>query len=60
MESRLPAHRGGWWWGWVVAGSRIKEKEFRDQDKSMVIAGGRGSVEVEEGIRGINGNGKIK
>ena len=25
---------------------------------SVVIAGGRGWVKVEEGIRGINGNGK--
>ena len=29
-----------------------------DMDNSVVIVGGRGCVEVEEGIRGINGNGK--
>lgn len=38
---------------------REKEKEFLDRDKSMVIGGGRdGGVEVEEGLEGINGDGK--
>ena len=34
------------------------EKGLMDTDNSVVIVGDRGRVEVEEGIRGINGNGK--
>ena len=35
-----------------------KRKGLIDTDNSVVIAGRRGCVEVEEGIRGINFNGK--
>ena len=38
--------------------SNGKEKGLLDTDNSVVIVGDRGRVEVEEGIRGINGNGK--
>ena len=45
--------------GWGVEGSsKKKKKKLMDMDNSVVIVGGRGCVEVEEGIRGINGNGK--
>ena len=34
------------------------EKGLMDTDNNVVIVGDRGQVEVEEGIKGINGNGK--
>ena len=42
-----------------MEGLSKKEKELMDMDNSVVIAGERVWVEVEEGVRGINGNGKI-
>ena len=36
-----------------------KKKSFMDTDSSVVITGGRGLVEVGEGMR-INSNGKTK
>ena len=42
-----------------MKGLSKKEKGLMDTDSSVVIAGRvRGRVEVEEGIRDINGNGK--
>ena len=35
-----------------------KEKGLMDMDNSVVIAGAGGWVEVEEGIKRVNGNGK--
>ena len=38
-----------------------RKKGLMDMDNSVVIAGGWGKwVEAEDGIRGINGNGKIQ
>ena len=37
-----------------------KEKGLMDMDNSVVIAGVGGWVEVEEVVRGINGDGKIQ
>ena len=40
-------------------GIKHKEKEIMDMGgQRVMIAGEKGTVEVEEGIRGINGNGK--
>ena len=41
-----------------VGGGGIEEKGLMDMDNSVVTVGGEWWVEVEEGIRGINGNGK--
>ena len=38
--------------GWEVEGLSRKEKGLMDTDNSVAIAGG------EEGVRGLNGNGK--
>ena len=44
-----------------LEGQCKKGKELTDLDNSVVIAGSEvGQVEVEEVIRGINGNGKIQ
>ena len=37
---------------------RKTEKELRNKDNSVVITGGREWVEVDEGMRDINGDGK--
>ena len=39
--------------------SSKKEKGLTDMDNSVVMVGERGWAEVEEGLRGINGDGKI-
>ena len=41
-----------------MKGSSKKAKGLMDTDNRVVIVEGWGWVEVEEGIRGINGNGK--
>ena len=54
--SRLTAL--GWGGGtcWGVEGLGKKEKGLIDTDNSVVLADG--GVEVEEGVRGINGSGE--
>lgn len=37
-----------------------QKRKLMDMDNSMVIVGGRAWVEVEEGMKGINGEGKYK
>lgn len=59
-ESRLTGLGG--WFGGVVEGSRKEkesEKEHMNVDHSVVTVVGGWVVEVEEGIGGINGSGKI-
>ena len=41
-------------------GIEQKRKKLMDMDNSVVIVGGGGWVEVEEGMGGINGDGKNK
>ena len=41
-----------------LEGSSKNEKGLMEMDNRVVIAGGRGWIEVEEGIREVNGNGK--
>ena len=55
IESRLTALG----WGWGVEGSSKNRKGLTDTDNSVVTGRveGRGQVEVEEGVREINGNG---
>lgn len=43
-----------------MEGSSKKEKGLKDMDNNVVIVGGGRWVKVEEGIRGINGDGKIQ
>ena len=56
IKSRLTALVGG------CGGEEIeqKEKELMNMDNRVVTAGGEGWLEVEEGISGININGKIQ
>ena len=44
----------------MVEGLNKKEKGLMDMDNSVVIVVGREWMEVEEGIKGINSNGKIQ
>ena len=56
----ISQHIKGWQlWG-VVRGGGIEQKRkgLMDMDNCVVIVVGEGWVKVEEGIRGINGNGK--
>ena len=41
-----------------MEGSSRKGKGLMDMDNNVVIVGREGALEVEEGMRGINGNGK--
>ena len=41
-----------------MEGGSGKEKGLMDTDTSVVTTGVRGVMEVEEGMRGINGKGK--
>ena len=58
----LRAGTGLWGKGVGMEGSskkkERKEKELMDMDNSVVIVRDEGWVEVEEGIEGINANGK--